>query len=384
MAKQDKNMKKMDESNGSFPFEDDFRFMLEEFSKNISRFLNMNDILEGKYANKRGATPYEVIYRKNRFRILHYHSTVPKRFKTPIVFVYALINKYYILDISEERSFVKYLLDNGFDVYMVDWGKPSKVEGKNTLADYIERYLDRGIDKVREFTGQDKVSLFGYCLGAMMSMIYSAAHPDKLKNLLLLTPPIDFEDEGVLTSMTNPKYFDVNAIADHFDHIIPSEFVQTGFDLKNMIGNMLSSYSFWNILWNKRALENFFPMNHWVHDNVPIATEYFKDYITNFYVENRFMSNNLYLNGKKLDFKKVTCPVVAIAADKDDIVTLKCAEGAIKIVGSKDKNLIIKRGGHVGILTGSMAKNEVWPDIFSWLSKRSDRIVRKAGDVETY
>ena len=367
-----------------FPFGGDIQFILDETSKNVARLNNGMDILEGKYENKRGVTPYQVIYQKNRFRVLHYQSEAPRRYKTPIVFVYALIGAYYILDISEDKSFVRYLLDKGFDVYMVDWGKPSKVEGKNTIGDYIEKYLDRGIEKVIEISGSKQVNLFGYCLGALMSMIYTAAHQDKVKNLSLLTPPIDFDDDGVLTSMTDPEYFDIDRIVRHFDHLIPSEFIQSGFDFKNAIGNMMSNYSLWNILWNKKALEGFYPMNHWVHDNVPMASEFWKEYITKFYMQNQFMTNKFYLNGKHLDFKQVVCPLLAVAADRDDIVTPKCAEGALKIVGSKDKTMMMKKGGHVGVLVGSMAKNEVWPDIYSWLSSRSERIVKKTGDIEQY
>lgn len=367
----------------SFPFEDDIHFILQEATKNIQRMKNTWDILEGKYSNKKGVTPYEVVYQKNRFRVLRFLSPHPKRFKIPILFVYALINRYYIMDLSENKSFVRFLLEKGFDVYMVDWGTPSKVEGKNTIADYIERYLHRGVKKVQEFSGQKKINLFGYCLGAMMSTIYAAAHPENIKNLSLLTPPIDFSDDGVLTSMTQPKYFDVHRIVEHFDHLIPSEFLQTGFDLKNMVGTVMTPMSVWNILWNQKALESYFPMDHWVHDNTPIATEFWKEYITKFYVENSFMKNNVSLNGKKLNFKNIKCPLLAVAATKDDIVTLKCAEGAMKIVGSKDKTFMVKKGGHVGILTGSMAKNEVWPDIFSWLSERSERITEEKDGLIT-
>ncbi|HCL55691.1 MAG TPA: hypothetical protein DHW82_01605 [Spirochaetia bacterium] len=360
--------------------QNDVKFLLDEFNKNVSRFQNLSDIAEGDYENKRGSTPYEVIYQKNRFRILHYLSDHPKRFKTPLLIVYALINRYYILDLTADKSFVRYLMEKGFDVYMVDWGTPSKVEGKNTIGDYVTRYLDRGIDKLLEFTGENQVNLCGYCLGAMLSLIYTSAFQQKIKNLVLLTPPVDFSDDGVLTAMTRPKYFNVEKIVRHFDHLIPSEFIQSGFDFKNMLGNLFSAKSFWDILWNKKALEGFFPMNYWVHDNVPISSEFWKEYITKFYVQNSFMTNNFYMNGRKLDFKNITCPLLSVAADNDDIVTEKCAKGSMEIVGSKDKSFLLKRGGHIGVMTGSMAKNEVWPDIFSWLSDRSERIVLKDGD----
>lgn len=367
----------------SMPFEEDLKFLTSEVSKNFGRWNNYQDMLEGKYANRRGVTPYEVVYQKNRFRIIRYLSQTPKRFKTPLLFVYALINRYYILDLTEDKSFVRYLLEKGFDVYMVDWGTPSKVEGKNSMGDYLERYLDRGIDRLREITGESQFSLCGYCLGAMMSLLYTASYPEKVKNLILLTPPVDFSDDGVLTRMTQPEYFDVDRIVEHFGHLIPSEFIQSGFDFKNALGSLMTPLSTWNIFWNKKALQDFFPMNHWVHDNVPIASEFWREYIKKFYVNNSFMKNEVSLNGKKLDLKKITCPVLSIAADKDDIVTLKCAEGSMKIVGSTDKTLMVKRGGHIGVMTGSMAKNEVWPDFFSWLSNRSERVVTREGDNTT-
>jgi polyhydroxyalkanoate synthase len=96
-------------------------------------------------------------------------------------------------------------------------------------------------------------------------------------------------------------------------------------------------------------------------------------------MENSFMKNNFSLKGRKLDFKDIKCPVMGIAADQDDIVTLKCAEGLMEIVGSEDKSMMKKHGGHVGVITGSTAEREVWPDIYTWLSERSDRIVEKKG-----
>jgi len=378
---------KKEEENTSInenPFIKDAKFFLNEFVlKNIKRMDNLYDILTGKYSNKRGITPYEVIYRKNRFRVLRYISNHPKRFKVPIVFVFALINRYYVLDIAEGRSLVQYLLEKGFDVYMIDWGIPSKVEGKNTIADYIEKYLDKGVDKVREISGQDKVTVFGYCLGAIMSLVYAARFPEKLKNLALLTPPVDFGgDDGVLTVMTNEKYLDLDRITGYYEHLIPAEFLQSGFDFKNLIGSLLMPSGFWEVLASDKALESFFPMHHWVHDNIPIASQFWKEYIQKFYRENAFMNNNLSLNGKKLNFKDIKCPVLAIAAAYDDIVTLKCAEGALKIVGSEDKSMIVKKAGHVGVVTGSMASKEVWPDIFPWLAARSERIVVEKGNVE--
>lgn len=363
---------------------DDMNYLLEEGMNNFKRFSNAIDVLEGKYSNKRGVTPYEVIYQKNRFRVLHFQSEHPKRFKTPVMFVYALIGAYYIMDLSEQKSFVRYLLEKGFDVYMVDWGRPCKVEGGNGIGDYIEKYLHRGVEKVLDISGEKQVNLFGYCLGALMSLIYTAAHQENVKNLTLLTPPVDFSDDGLLTRLTSDKYLDVERIVRHFDHLVPANFIQYGFELKNAIGSMMGKKSLWDIMWNKKALENFYPMDHWVHDNVNMSATYWKEYITKFYMQNQLMSNSFYMNGRHLDLKNVKCPVLTVAATRDDIVTPKCAEGSLKVIDSKDKTMMMKKGGHVGVLVGSMAKNEVWPDIAAWLSTRSDRRPVRKGHVEQY
>lgn len=365
--------------------QEDLPHIQEMIKRHYHRIGNSIDILEGKYANNRGVTPYEVVYQKNRFRVLQYQSTAPQRFTTPIVLVYALIGAHYIFDLTEEKSFVRYLLDRGFSVYLVDWGRPSKVEGKNTIGDYIHKYLERGINRVRSISGSEKINLFGYCLGSMMSLIYTAVNQDKVKNLLLLTPPVDFEnDDGVLTHMTQPEYLDVDRVCDHFEHLIPSNFIQTSFELKNKVGSLTSGLSLWQILWNKHALENYFAMNHWMNDNIPMASEFWKEYISKFYVQNQLMTNSYRMNGKVVDLKKITCPLLVIAAERDDIVTPKSARGAMEVTASTDKTMMMKRGGHVGVLIGSLAKNQVWPDIFSWLSNRSDRLVTRTGNITQY
>lgn len=364
---------------------DDLAFLEEMMQRHFGRIGNSMDLLEGKYTNKRGVTPYEVIYQKNRFRILQYQSTAPKRFRTPVVLVYALIGAHYIFDLTEGKSFVRYLLERGFDVYLVDWGRPSKVEGKNTISDYIHKYLERGINKVREVTGSEQVNLFGYCLGAMMSLIYTAVNPDTVRNLVLLTPPVDFaDDEGVLSRMTRPEYLNVQRIVDYYQHLVPASFIQTGFDLKNTVGNLNSGLALWQILWNRDALQNHLAMDLWVNDNIPIASEFWKEYINRFYVDNQLMTNSYRMKGVPVDLKRITCPLLVVAADRDDIVTPKCARGAMTVTASTDQTLMMKRGGHVGVLVGSMAKNEVWPDLFSWLSNRSERLARRAGGAIQY
>ncbi|THB64347.1 MAG: alpha/beta fold hydrolase [Spirochaetaceae bacterium] len=362
-----------------FDFEGDVKYLMDQAPQMAKRVQNSMDIMEGKYANKRGVTPYEVVYRRNRFRILRYVSDHPKRFKTPLVFCYALINKYYVLDLTEEKSFVRFLLESGWDVYMIDWGKPSKIEGQNGFYEYIERYMARGINKILELTGQTQINLFGYCLGSIMSMVYTAVHQDKVKNLIVLTPPVDFSDDGVLTAMSRSDYFDPTKIAEHFGHLIPPELIHGGFKFKDALGNITTPYTLWKILWNEKALQDYFAMNNWVDDNVPIAASFWSELVTKMYKQNAMMNNTFRMGSIEVDFKNINCPMLSIGAEKDNIVTPECAEGAGKITSSKDFTFMLKKGGHIGVITGNMAKRELWPDVQAWLSKRSERITVKKG-----
>jgi polyhydroxyalkanoate synthase len=362
-------------------YEADMKYIQDGIVQNVKRFRNSLDILEGKYANRRGVTPYEVVYSRNRFRVLRYVSDVPKRFKTPMVFCYALINKYYVLDMTEDKSFVRFLLDKGWDVYMIDWGKPSKIEGRNTFSDYIERYMARGIKKILEITGEQQINLFGYCLGSIMSMVYTAVHQDVVKNLIVLTPPVDFSDDGVLTKMSQSEHFDPRAIADHFQHLIPPEMIHGGFKFKDALGNLTTPMTYWKILWNEKALGDYFAMNGWVEDNVPIAAAFWTELVEKMYKNNAMMNNTFRMSGVEVDFKNITCPMLSIGASKDNIVTPKSAKGAMEITGSKDSTFVMKKGGHIGVITGNVAKRELWPDVHEWASKRSDRVVIKKGAV---
>src|SRR6266545_911927 len=127
---------------------------------------------------KKGATPSEVVYEEDRLKLLHYTSDVPVRYRTPLVFVFALVNRPYILDLKPDKSVIGQFVKAGFDTYLIDWGIPTDTDRHLTLDDYINGYMMNVTDYVRERCGVEKVNLLGYCMGGTMSAMFTSLHQE--------------------------------------------------------------------------------------------------------------------------------------------------------------------------------------------------------------
>src|SRR6266513_797430 len=168
------------------PAADDMISALKKYAR------GMQIILDGAQAAT-GQTPKEVIWTKNKAKLYHYEPTIEKRFPIPILIIYALINRPYVLDLMPGNSFVEYMVKHGFDVFMLDWGTPGDEDKKLSFEDYVLDYIPRAVKKVLRASKAEEISLLGYCMGGTMTAMYAALFPDKpLRNLVLLTAPTDF------------------------------------------------------------------------------------------------------------------------------------------------------------------------------------------------
>ena len=123
---------------------------------------------------------------------------------SPVLIVYAFINRHYILDLLPEVSVVRTLLnggDGGLDIFATDWGTPSAYDKSLTIGHFVNSYLDKSVDSIREITKSNKVTLFGYCWGGDLALIYSALHPEKVKSLVTIATPGDFDLDNSLLSV---------------------------------------------------------------------------------------------------------------------------------------------------------------------------------------
>ncbi|MBA3422947.1 MAG: class III poly(R)-hydroxyalkanoic acid synthase subunit PhaC [Rubrobacteraceae bacterium] len=343
---------------------------MEDFFDKYSK--GMSIVIEGAQAET-GQTPKEVVWTKNKASLYHYQTEAEKKHPVPILIVYALINRPYVLDLMPGNSLVEYLCGEGFDVYMLDWGVPGDEDADMSFEDYVLDYIPRAIRKVLRNSGQEKLTLLGYCMGGTMSAMYASLYPDKLENLVLLTAPVDFDKEeiGLYKLFTDEKFLDVGVMTDAFGNI-PGEMVDTGNRMLKPITNYIGTYvSMWERIFDDKPMETFLAMNKWVNDGPPFPGEAFKQWIRDFYQQNKLVKGEMKLRGKTTDLSKIEIPFLSIAGKKDHICTLPQAEAVMDLISSKDKEFFVLDAGHVGLLTGRGAKKGLWPKVSGWLETRS-------------
>jgi polyhydroxyalkanoate synthase len=334
----------------------------------------MQIILEGAKADT-GQTPKEVIWTKNKAKLYHYEPTVEKRFPVPILIIYALINRPYVLDLMPGNSFIEYMVKYGFDVFMLDWGIPGDEDRKLSFENYVLDYIPRAVKKVLRATGTEEISLLGYCMGGTMTAMYSALFPGKpLRNLVLLTAPIDFtpDDMGMFGLMTSPKYFNPDHIVEAFGNV-PKDFIDTGSRMLKPVTNYVGTYiTMWDRIMQDKSMDTWLAMNKWVNDGVSFPGEAFRQWIRDFYQQNKLVKSEIILRGRRVDLSNITCPILSVAGSKDHICSLPQAQAIKRSVSSKEVDFYVVDAGHVGLLTGSDAKKDVWPTLRHWLELRSN------------
>jgi polyhydroxyalkanoate synthase len=350
------------------------RTMVDESFAAMGRVSNFPTLWQRAKKIKKGVSTAEVVYEEDRLKLLHYKSDTEPRFKTPLVFIYALVNRPYILDLKKGRSVVANFVAHGFDTYLVDWGVPTPADRHLTLDDYINGYMVNVMDYLSERTGADSLNILGYCMGGTMSAMFTALHSERVKNLILLAAPIDFASrDGLLNLWTSAENFDVDKFVDAFGNC-PSEFLQSTFLLLRPVGNFIEKpINFYENMHDEKFLEDFLTTESWLNDNIPVPGEIYRQFVKYLYQQNLLTQNRMPVGKHIVNLQNITCPVLNIMAGKDDLVP--CSQGMpfTDLVASKDRKTILLDGsGHIGLAIGGRAQKEVWPQACEWLAQRSD------------
>lgn len=322
-----------------------------------------------------GATPTEPVYREDKLRVLRYESDVEKQFSTPLLVVFALVNRPYILDLRPGKSVVRHFVDRGFDVYNLDWGVPADGDRYLDMHDYVEKYMVHVVDAVREHTGSERINILGYCMGGTMSAMYTALHPETVKNLIMLAAPVDWSSKDSLLSVwTDEKYFDVDRVIEVFGNA-PAAWLQSSFLMLKPVSNLVEKYfSFYENMEDDKFLEDFFAMETWLNDNIPVAGEMFRQFVKYCFQRNQLIKGELRVGRKRVDLRDITCPVLNLTATADHLVPCGQSLPFNDAVGSRDRTAINFEAGHIGMAVGSRANRELWPRVCDWLAQRSERL----------
>ena len=342
----------------------------DEAQENLRRLEKARTILHTAGNVGVGQTPHEVLAETRVYRLIHYQPVVSKTAKTPILTVYALINKSYVLDLQPDKSWIRSLLSQGFDVYLIDWKDPTAVDKYVSFDDYVNGYIDDCVELVLKKTKTDKLTLHGYCMGASMSIMYTVLHQEKVRNLAVIAPVIDTErDSTVIGNMA--KNMDVEKMRDTIGNLPPEQLYACYSALKPFKQGVAKYFNLVQNIDNEPFVGNFLRIEKWLYDTPPIAGETFRQWIADIYQKNLLAKNEFVLGDLVVDLSRITVPVLNIVADEDHLVSPDCSTPLNDMVSSPDKRLMRFHTGHVGLIASSYSQNNVLPKVGQWLKARS-------------
>lgn len=298
------------------------------------------------------------------------YTTVSVR--TPLLIVYAFINRNYILDLLPNFSIVRNFQKQGFDVYATDWGTPSAFDKELTIGHYVDNYLVNAVDYILKHSNSEKVSLLGYCWGGDLALMYTSLYPEKIKNIVTFATPGDFSIDNNLLSVWT-KGINADTIVDTFGNI-PGEFINSSFLLRSPI-DILHKYPHFFLEGGKpkdlESIMQFFATETWLYDSPPIIGEIYRQFVDDCYKKNLLIKNEMIIDGdKKIDLRKIKHPFLNVIAKKDDLVDPESSRAINNAIGSVDKSIIEFDSGHVGACISSRAHQQLWPKVGDWLKTR--------------
>lgn len=339
--------------------------VLEQVNTLGDAIRNISDVTEVDIAT----AEREIVWEDGKVKLYHFKSEVAKKCDTPVLISYALVNRWEMMDLQPNRSLIRKLLSEGIDIYLIDWGYASKLDRYKTIEDYILGNIHDCVNFVKREHDMPTINILGVCQGGTFSLIYAALHPENVKNLVTLVTPADFDvQDGLL--YTWAKDMDVDAIVDNFGGVVPGDFLNSGFDLLKPMNKTRKYMAMPQTMQNKDRLMNFLRMEKWVADSPDQAGETYRQFIKEFYQQNKLIKGEFELGGREVDLKKIDMPVLTIYAKADHIVPPASTIPIKEAVGARDNELMEFPGGHIGVFVGSRSQKVLTPAIAQWLIER--------------
>lgn len=322
-----------------------------------------------------GASAKDVLIERGTMRLYHYRPRVDDVYRVPILLVMATTNRGYIFDMVPGQSLVEYLLDAGFDVFMLDWEAPRADEKSLTLDSYVLDFLPAAAARVKDETGEPDVTVIGYCFGGVLSLLWAALHPDAgpnggLANLVTFTTPVDFSHMEMFQSWADRRFFDVDKLVDVLGNC-PGDYLYTAFDMLRPGARAAGQVRLYDNLWDDEFVKSFRMFDRWASDVLPLAGEYFRETTKALMWENRLFHGTMTVGGRAIDLSRITAPFLHVAAQHDHIVPTAASVPLLGMIGADDKAEIVLKGGHVSLVAGGNAIRRLWPNLVTWLGARS-------------
>ena len=342
--------------------------MMEELTSTTQKLAKGYETLQEIGNVEVGTTPKELVWQRDYVKMYHYTRETPAKCKTPVLVSFAMLNRHDVLDLQPDRSLMKKLLDEGLDIYIMDWGYPTKADRYVSMEDYIDGFMNDAVDFVRKSNKVDKIHKMGICQGGTFSMIYASLYPEKLKSLTTYVTPYDFSTESCMLYKWT-KHIDVDTMVDNLG-VIPGEMLDQSFGMLKPSMNISKYIGILDSLEDKDKMMNFLRMEHWKGDLPGIPGEMYRQYIKDLFRDNKLIKGEMELGGRKINLKNMTVPFLNVYATEDNIIPNESTRPATTAVGSKDTKEYPFPGGHIGVFVGGKSQKELAPAVAKWVIER--------------
>jgi polyhydroxyalkanoate synthase subunit PhaC len=316
-----------------------------------------------------GCSDKEAVFRDDKITLYRYKPIAKPAGVTPLLISYALVNRPYMMDLQQDRSLIRRLLEQGLDIYLIDWGYPNGADRFLDLDDYINGFLHNCLQHVLDEHKIESANVLGVCQGGTFSLCYTALNPERVKNLVTMVTPVDFRTpENLLSKWAQDM--DVDAVVDSSGNV-SGEMLNMAYVSLMPFRLMQQKYvSLVDILKDPRQVENFMRMEKWIFDSPDQAGDAFRQFTQWFFQENRLVKGTVELGGRKVDLKQITQPVLNIYGRQDHLVPPSASIPMERYVGSKDYTAFEMDVGHIGMYVSGKSQKALPETIAKWLKDR--------------
>lgn len=346
---------------------------------------------------KADLTPYQLLLDQGLLKLRYYpplqdnsirlgDDELPvthERHRTPVVLVPPLAASTLIFDLLPERSLVRFLLAQGYPVYLVDFGEPRRAHSHLGVREYTMEMLPDALAEVRRHSGEHDITLFGYCMGGLFCLIYAGVmHDVHIRNIVTVASPIDMHDSTLaakvlellnlpahlLRKYTSLRVHDVNPRYMQ----VPGWMNSLMFKMTNPVGSLMT---YWDLVLNiadREFVEVHTTTSKWFDDMLDYPGGIVQDFFVKVGLNNALATGRIQLGEDEAEFQRIRCSLLAIAGENDTLVGEASARKVMDVVNSDDKTFVTAPGGHAGVFAGGKAPKNTWRIAADWLAERSD------------
>jgi polyhydroxyalkanoate synthase len=327
-------------------------------------------------------TPGKVVFQNDLMQLIQYEPTTPNVLKRPILIVPPWINKFYVLDLTPEKSFIKWCVDQGLTVFIISWVNPDGHLAKKTFEDYVLEGPIAALGAIKQATGESKVHAIGYCVGGTLlaiTLAHMAAKRDhRIASATLFASQVDFTYAGDLKVFADEEQIAALERQMAERGYLDSRYMANSFNLMRS-NDLIWPYVINNYFKGKDPMP--FDLLYWNSDSTRMAAANHSFYLRNCYLNNNLARGEMMIAGKPIDLKAVKVPIYNLATREDHIAPAKSVLFGSSYFGGKVRFVLAGSGHIAGVINPpGKQKYQYWvgskptanADVDEWLAKAKE------------